>query len=176
MIKPLTRIAYWLLPAAKEEEALQALIDRLAERLGTPRFAPHVTLLVRPAGALDQVESDLEPISQLPVLTLQTDDGLRWSRHYNRALVQPLALSPPLADLVSRLAPDSRLPAGYDPHLSLHYGDLDEPTGRQLCHELQLPMRTLTCDRVAAVAIGPQTRSAADIAAWHPLATISLKK
>jgi 2'-5' RNA ligase len=120
-------LSLWLMPEGPTRETLGGLIDRLAARVGTTPFAPHVTLLPGLSGPEADVlararglAAELEPLS----LAFTGLDGI--DEHF-RCLFFRAELSGALAGAHARAArrfgraPDPR----FDPHLSLVYGDLD---------------------------------------------------
>ena len=63
-------ISLWLMPEGRARERLAALIDRLATRLGTAAFAPHVTLLP----GLPGPETEVLDGARVDVTTVGLDD------------------------------------------------------------------------------------------------------
>ena len=159
-----TGISIWLLPAGDEADRLRRTIAALADRLGTPRFEPHVTLLpgfdgpgnvaVEAARELASSAAGLSVDLGAPVVT--TD--------YWRALVLPLAPSAALASL--RLKAERLLglrpPDPFRPHLSLVYAEPREvdPDIARSGDAARLDGLTLRIAAVAAV------RTRGPVEAW----------
>jgi 2'-5' RNA ligase len=131
-------LSLWLMPHGSVRDDLNALIARLAERLGTETFEPHVTLLPGVTGpdakTVDQARglaAELRPL----VLDPAELDGL--DAHF-RCLFVRMASSPNLRDAHARAArrfgrePDP----SFDPHLSLVYGTVDDAAKAALKEEL----------------------------------------
>ena len=127
----------WLMPEGKTGERLGAWIDRLAERLRTERFAPHVTLLSGISGdEADLVEATRRAAAALaPVpVHLGTIEGR--DEHFRCLFVRAvepgaLATAHEKAAAAFGRAPD---PA-FLPHLSLVYGTLPAERKRDLARE-----------------------------------------
>ena len=128
----------WLMPEGEAYDRLSAMIDRLATRLGTTRFAPHVTLLsglVAPEPAIVEraraLAGELGPLR----LAFTAVDGTE--RHF-RCLFLRVSDWDALRDAHARAArrfgrePDP----SFDPHLSLVYGTLAAPVKGALTDEL----------------------------------------
>ena len=57
--------AIWLVPSEADELALQVIIDELAQRFGTPRFKPHMTLCSGQwANSVEQLNTCTEAIAR----------------------------------------------------------------------------------------------------------------
>ncbi len=169
------RIAFWLLPEEGAHRLLAEQIARCAERLGAPRFEPHLTLLALPAAALPAPEPLLRSVAeQTAPLALDCSGRAQSSARYNRALTLPIALSPGLARLVAALHPRHQVPDDYAPHVSLAYADLDPETGRALAREFSTSPRIIRFDRCRAVDIGPGCRRADDVRNWRTVASFAL--
>jgi 2'-5' RNA ligase len=118
----------WLVPRGTAHLKLSEIIRALSERYGTPRFAPHVTLLGRVLkprreiiGITREVASEHKAISIKLMQPAYTSD-------YFRSLF--IEAEPTNALLAARKLAVERfgMSAKYDfrPHLSLLYGDLCE--------------------------------------------------
>jgi len=64
----------WLRPEGRQEQQLQALIDRLAEEHGTVAFAPHLTVCGVPGdlGVLDAAAAYVRECGLLPIRVAKT--------------------------------------------------------------------------------------------------------
>jgi 2'-5' RNA ligase len=131
-------ISLWLMPEGDAHERLSEIIDRLAVRLGTTPFPPHVTLLpgvLAPPPAVVEgarlLAGDLVP---LPV-GFSVVDGV--DQHF-RCLFLPVQDGLSLRSAHSRAARQfGREPdPSFDPHLSLVYGTLDPTEKAGLVAEL----------------------------------------
>jgi 2'-5' RNA ligase len=118
-------ISLWLVPEPASARALAEIIDRLADRLGTPRFPPHLTLqggvradaptVIGQARALAQ---RLQPF-EVRLLTATT------RAEFFRCVVleadsSPVLLAAREAAALALGQPDSP----FEPHVSLVYGAL----------------------------------------------------
>jgi 2'-5' RNA ligase len=169
------RGAFWLLPTREDSRQLQEKIDTYADRLGTPRFEPHLTLLVRPIGEIGDPHTTLDRLAETTnPFSLATPGLPQWGPLYNQAFVLPFSRTPELDKLVMSLHPQHQVPNDYFPHISLIYANLDEAQGAQLAREYIAELQTVHFDRIAAIGIGPRCRCDADVAAWEKLATAQL--
>ena len=132
-------ISLWLMPEAEPREHLAALIARLAVRLSTPAFAPHVTLLAAIEGASpeDVLATARAMSASLRPFAVHLD-GVEGRDKYFRCLFAravpdaPLRAAHAAAARAFRRQPDPAFP----PHLSLVYGELGAEDKRQLALEL----------------------------------------
>jgi 2'-5' RNA ligase len=118
------RFSLWLVPEGAAEDALQAVVDRLAREHGGPSFPPHVTLL----GSLVTTEEDVVDRSRrlaarIAPFTIHLDD-IGTGETYFQSLFATVRPTPEL--LAVRAAAQQAFPeamAGpYYPHVSLLYG------------------------------------------------------
>jgi 2'-5' RNA ligase len=126
------------MPEGAVREGLAALIDRLAARLGTAGFAPHVTLLPGLPGPEAEVLDRARVLAaELPPLSLAFSSVDATSAHF-RCLFLRVAASPPLGEAHARAAHHfGREPeTPFDPHLSLVYGTVDAARKDELKREL----------------------------------------
>ena len=159
----------WLLPREDQQQALAALVARLATRFATRAFIPHVTVqgdLTRRLGEITAVAADLA--RALPALRWRVR-GIEQSAHYYRAFY--LALDDDgsaFANLRARAAEAFASEAGLSPfaHLSLAYGTLDSAARDALVREFaaEIPP-ALTLDRLAVALSG----SSVGVASWRTL-------
>lgn len=169
------RIAFWLLPDENNRRWLKTIIDQLSIELETPHFEPHVTLLSAPLESFPDPASTLAGLARtIHPLVLECSNPMCWNRRYSQALIQPLTLSVELADLVSSLHPRKKVPADYNPHISLLYDHLEKSVGEELVKRIRLATRSVRFDRCAAVKIGPDWNCAEHVARLEVIATLAL--
>jgi 2'-5' RNA ligase len=129
----------WLMPEPAERARLEALIARLAARLGTPPFPPHVTLLGLLPGAPDALLEATRALGrQTPPLTLHlTRSGGQdaFFRCFYVEVEAAAALEAFHAHAVARFG--ARTPAPFFPHLSLVYGALSSEQKALLAMEVE---------------------------------------
>lgn len=119
----------WLRPEAELGDRLAALIADLARRLGTPAFAPHLTLLGGIPGAeADVLRATTLLAARLPSLTIRLGDATG-SDAYFRCVVVAAEATPELQTARAQAAAAFGLPVPpFFPHLSLVYGALPAAT------------------------------------------------
>ena len=160
-------VSLWLVPVDDAKAALSRLITEVAARLGTPAFAPHVTLVagvtrsaddvVRRAGELALA---LEPLS-LPLRgPTGSDDAFR-CLYLPVGETLKLLATHALARSALRVADEQK----YEPHLSLVYGSVPAAQKAALLAEL-LP---LVPSRVEFAAL-EVVRTEGLVADWRTLA------
>jgi hypothetical protein len=127
----------WLMPPPAVRERYAGLIDRLAARLGTPRFEPHITL-----GGCDGTEA--QAVARVTALAAHLAPvavqlgPLETTEQYFRCLYLRAERTAALlgahrqAALACGVEPD----AEFLPHLSLVYGELPKPVKENLLTEL----------------------------------------
>jgi len=115
----------WLLPTAAHATRLNDNIALLSSHLGSPKFAPHVTIQ-------GDITTELEPLSRLLERLAACQAPLRWrvdsvetSEHFFRCLYLRLALTPAFGLMQQATQAITRTATGLSPfpHLSLAYGE-----------------------------------------------------
>jgi len=146
------RYALWLLLPDAARILYGEIVRRLSERLATPAFEPHVTLL----GGLGGKERVLDRQTQRLAESLAPFDirllEAAYLDEYFRALFIDVALSPPLhaARTAARRLFERRLDDSFRPHLSLLYGDVSEREKESALDDIGRYFdETLRIDRVA---------------------------
>ncbi len=118
-------VSVWLMPSPPARDPLQSWIDDCASRLGSPRFAPHVTLAsIECAGDLEGLRATLTSIPAITHRPLELAvEGIHHSAELRRTLYLELAETPALIDLTEVVVEglDGRLLDVATPHLSLAY-------------------------------------------------------
>lgn len=136
---PMTpRYALWLTPPPPVYDRFARLIETLSRRLGTPRFAPHITLAGTGAElADDALERATALAAQLPPVPVRLLD-VGYSDAYFRCLYVRAERTPVLL-AAHRLAAgrlDTDPAEDFMPHLSLVYGNLPQDTKEALIEEI----------------------------------------
>lgn len=132
----MSSLSLWLMPPPAVRASCQALIARLAQRLGTPVFEPHLTLAGTTLEEAEAVARLRALAQQLPPLPIRLGE-LQSTDAYFRCLYARADLTPALRhayDTACRRL--DQAPADFLPHLSLVYGDLDVDTKNRLIAEL----------------------------------------
>ncbi len=159
----------WLLPEEAAAQALQERIDWLARRCGTPRFAPHVTLLGRLPGEGGALRRRLAlHAARWPAQWVGLEPPATGASYYQNLLL-PVRPAPSLLRLRRAVAEVLRVPAAgaWFAHLSLAYGipARDLPGARAALRAWPLPRR-LRLDRLALVAGGATPRDWRLLGSW----------
>jgi hypothetical protein len=166
------RFALWLIPGEPHRTRLADLIGDLGRRCGTPRFAPHITLLGGITGTVVALATKTAVLADtLPPLDVRLTD-IDCGTSYFHSL---FALAEPEAVLVTMRREAQRvfeIDPGRDhrPHLSLFYGEPEMGTKEQIRQTLggRLDM-TLRLDRVGLYRIEGAP------SAWHAVAEFRLR-
>lgn len=156
----------WLRPAAPTAARFTQLIEALSDRLGTPRFEPHLTLSGVPstteADAIARTErlaAQLEPVPIHLVGAGRTDT-------YFRCLFLRAEKTQPLlaAHRVASAGMQQPIEADFMPHLSLVYGTLEPSVKEKIIEEIdgRFP-RNFLADSVSLCAIDGSP------AEWRPI-------
>jgi 2'-5' RNA ligase len=131
-------LSLWLMPEGSVRDRLAALVGRLATRLGTEPFPPHVTLLSGIADAEDDVLRAAAALAPaLPPLGLSLGPVLGGEEHF-RCLFVRLAADEAIrsAHAAAARAFGREPDPAFLPHLSLVYGALPPETKRRLAVEV----------------------------------------
>ncbi|MCK4839809.1 MAG: hypothetical protein KAS94_13480 [Desulfobulbaceae bacterium] len=167
----LTRISYWLMPAAGERGRFVSLITRLAGEFGGPPFAPHLTVYSGPAdGSDDPGRIVKEAVSHGGELLLRCT-GLEFSEKFTKACFLGFAPEPRLNRLSEALRENSCHSESYQlkPHLSLFYGDLTRQDRERIRNLVEIP-GTVRFDGLTAMATSAAVRTGKDVESWSQLA------
>lgn len=128
----------WLMPEGAVRDGLAALVVRLAARLGTEPFAPHLTLLPGVSGPeRDVLRAAAALASRLPPLSLRLVAVAGLPEHFRCLFARAEATAPLLAAHAAAARAFGREPdPAFLPHVSLVYGTLPPATKRGLAGEL----------------------------------------
>jgi Cyclic phosphodiesterase-like protein len=140
----------WLLPQTAQEQALQAVIDALAEQYGTVRFQPHLTVCssLQNTAALDAASAYVRGSGLLPLTVTIARVG-SGSESPFRAIFVEIENSPALQEFREGLRDLTGGGELHPPHISLLY-TLDRDTQR--------PMPQFDAARLGAIAEECNTR------------------
>lgn len=162
-----SRYSLWLEPGGQAADALQVVIDRLAQAHGGPRFWPHVTLF----GSIESLEADAvreaaQFAASLAPFTVYLDD-LGTGETFFQSVFATVRSTPEL--LAARAAAYRVFPdvpfVPFMPHLSLLYGHPSDDTKRAIIAQLQGTLPASFTARILTV-----NGSGPDVAAWtYPL-------
>jgi 2'-5' RNA ligase len=163
-----TVIAYWLIPSEPAYTFFQKISNNLARRYDAPVFEPHVTIHLG-ADRADLAEKALGTAARECKLIGLTPLGIDESDEFIKTLFVQFAMSAELRqinDMIRQAANDS---SQYElkPHLSLLYKNLAAATRHELAASINVPLSEVTFDAIKAVRCLSQTKSGADVEAWH---------
>jgi len=133
-----SRFALWLLLPREAHARFQALIARLSERLGTPVFEPHITLLGGLSGSGKELCQRTRALAvAIEPLEVRLHEAASLDEYY-RCLFVEVAPSRALQDAHAAAGQvfDQRSNAGFYPHLSLVYGNLEEKEKATVLNEI----------------------------------------
>ncbi len=166
----------WLMPAADDETLLQALIDELAERCGTPRFRPHLTLVEDMARSVKELTPLISEIAvgigdfAAPVRDIGGSSAL-----YFRSLYALFASTGPLRELKRRaIARIASVPLDdFMPHISLLYGVSDNPAKQATQTEVAKDLlgRQIRFDRICVASSAKEI----SVAEWAIRSSVRLE-
>jgi hypothetical protein len=136
-------VSLWLMPAGATRATLVGQIEGLADRLGTARFAPHVTLLPGLLGPESEVIDTARALAgEIGPFTLEPSGVDGTETHFRCLFFRVRASEAPRAAQARAARRFGREPdLSFDPHLSLVYGTLDARVKAELSRELlrQMP-------------------------------------
>jgi hypothetical protein len=130
-------ISLWLMPEGRVRETLAARIVRLASRLGTIPFPPHVTLLSGLAGAERDIVGHAAAVArEMEPIRVELGDVEGRDAHF-RCLYHLAGPLPALRDAHALAARHFGREAdpSFEPHLSLVYGTLAPAEKARLARE-----------------------------------------
>jgi hypothetical protein len=144
----------WLLPQAAQEQALQAVIDGLADQHGTVRFQPHLTVCgsLRNIAALDAASAYARQTGSLPLEVTITGVASGAESPF-RAVFAEVENSPGLRDFRETLRNMTGAGALHPPHISLLY-TLDRNTQQPMPQLDAARLRTIAADCSPRIARG----------------------
>lgn len=161
----------WLIPGGVTFVRFDTLIARLAARYGSPRFAPHVTLLggieLPEAEALDRARALAARLAPYTItLGLVGGEDTFFKALFVRAAPEsPTLAANALARQVFGIGSD----AEYAPHLSLAYGDFPAATRRRMIDKLGP-----TLDDAFVVDTLHLYQTAGEVATWREVGAFPL--
>lgn len=161
----------WLKPAPAAADRFTELINELSRRLGTPRFAPHLTLsgtsAITEAEAVSRAERLAAQLAPVPIHLAGADHTDAYFRClFLRAEKTPRLLA---AHRVASTQMQQTIDADFMPHLSLVYGTVAASVKEKIIEEIdgRFPQDFLA-DSVSLCTI------AGSPAEWRPLGPLFL--
>jgi hypothetical protein len=170
------RTCYFLVPEEPFYAEFQEMIRKLADRLTSPVFEPHVTTFVAKESSEDDVQAilnaaalDLEPMELKPVRYTGTP-------LYTKSLFLEFEPDAALSLLSDSLRRASRTPTDYhlQPHLSVAYAKMSPEQQRMLARELPLPLSPVYFNRLKAVRVPDRIEAPEEVLAWETLAEVQI--
>jgi putative hydrolase of the HAD superfamily len=160
-------LAIWLVPPVTRRAEYATFIDALADRYGTPRFVPHVTLLTN----VPRVEeARLRELAEACRRLDLRPRGLDIRDEFYRALIVDIEYTAELhrvRDVAERLF-GSKSPDPFEPHLSLMYGDLPRATKEEARRSIEAtefpPFRAEVVEAVEIIGMPHQWPSRVQVA------------
>jgi hypothetical protein len=145
-------LVLWLVPEEPARARLEGLIAGLAERLGTPPFRPHVTLLGRMG--LDEPEAlarARELAARQPPVPLVLPRAGHDAGYFRCVFLEAKATPEVLGAHQRARRAMGGGPDRFRPHLSLVYGRIQEEARTEIAREVETALGAplaLTADRV----------------------------
>lgn len=166
-----TVLAYWLMPASPAREFFCEVMSRLVAQHEAPLVAPHLTLT---AGPDDEAQAHrlLAGLDAAPIELRAAE--VDYTREFTRTLFLRFVSISPLEQLRNSLGAEDQQP--FDPHLSLLYQKISVEKQAELAASIKIPFRTIRFDAVQAVRCRVPVATAADVAAWHVVASVTLAR
>jgi len=133
-------VSLWLMPGGEAGGRLSALVDSLAERLGTTPFPPHVTLLSGIDAPSDEevLATSRSLAGRLPPLAVRLAAVEGRAEHFRCLFARAAADAPLVSAHAAAARAFGRTPdPAFLPHLSLVYGALEPDTKRRLAAGLR---------------------------------------
>lgn len=160
----------WLMPAAADEATLTAIVRELAERFGTPLFAPHLTLRGDTEQPVAELERAVEAAARQVSAFAEPVSLVEGSESFFRSFYARFAICPPLMALKRALDPEAC--DSFMPHVSLLYGPVEVAAKAQAIREIdkRLAGRAISFDRIGVVTSGQDV----PIADWRVVFTAKL--
>lgn len=110
----------WLMPRAPDAEWLSSIVADLAQRFGTPVFAPHLTLRGDAGATAEIMTAQVGQAASEVAAFGAAVAAIETSEAYFRSFYARFPVSPPLAMLKQSL--DGETADAFLPHVSLLYG------------------------------------------------------
>jgi 2'-5' RNA ligase len=162
------------MPAADDEKVLTELVGELADRFGSPLFAPHLTLMSDRPGdpstmtaLCREVASDFAPFAA-QIAAVETGPAFFRSLYARFAAMGPIAKLRQRVEAALSFQPETP----FMPHISLAYGlaegDAKESVRRELAQGLV--GRPVHFDRIGVV----HSADTIPVAEWRVVATLPL--
>jgi 2'-5' RNA ligase len=150
----------WVIPAAGDLAALERLVRDLADRFGSPRFQPHLTLVEDMERSVDDLVPLVERIADGIGSFEAKVEEIGAGDFFFRSFYARFGAKGPLLEL-KRRAIEKVLPgdiAEFMPHISLAYGVEETLAKRDAIAEVEnlLLGKPVTFDRVCVVASGKE--------------------
>jgi len=148
-------LSIWLLPDEPGFSDLWRHIDQIAERSGSPRFAPHVTLLGDLPVGIDVLEAVVAPVVFEFLETEFEVTGVSQGDSFHKSLYLDLKCRPSLSAsqrAIEHALPKTAFPRAFQPHISIAYGSISLDEKSRFQHEMvELVGDKFRCGRVALV-------------------------
>lgn len=171
IIKPMQKLySLWITPETKLQNNLKQIVDSLADKYGSPKFEPHMTLLGDVEIDLDTMVKKTKSLAS-KLTPFQVELGpVSFSTTYFQSVFVRVKANAQLmqANLTAKeiFGQENNV---FMPHISLLYGDQDMQLREKAASKIQLP--SIQSFKVDQIVITPSTK---DPAEWEHLAEIAL--
>ncbi len=128
----------WLLPPAPVQDRFTALIERLAQRLGTQHFLPHMTLVGSLHSPHDEIIRQTETLAATLAPIPVRLRGIGWTDQFYRCLFMRADRDVELlrAHETASAGLGKTPETDYMPHLSLVYGEVPQEQKEKIAREI----------------------------------------
>lgn len=172
-----TKIAFWLIPSAEDKAFFQKTINYLAQQYDAPAFTPHVTIYsgeYTPDESLDEIiEKAIQGVQNFSL----SADKILYTNQFTKSLFLQFHQSSILSRISETIRSSSKKPSNFalNPHLSLIYKDLSEPTKKNLTASLSMPKSKVLFDEVSAISTPERVQTREDVESWKVICIKKLK-
>ena len=171
------QISYWLLPESEQFNALQSLIDQLAERYGGPTFEPHVTVYCGPIDPrLSPTALAQHTLAGMQPLVLRSQ-GCAFTDQFTKSCYLQFEPDEKLHTVYARLRAASSVVGDYslNAHMSLLYTTLDNDARAEIRSSVHLPTE-VRLTTLWVVLTPASVTCAEDVRNWRLVHTVELER
>lgn len=150
------KLSFWIVPENELYQELEELINRCAIKLGTPVFAPHMTIMHTVVGEKQAIIDRVEEVAKNLTLFELRVGAVEFSTAYFQCVFARVRASVELmaCHLGVKKALSSRESHVFMPHISLARGDLEMSERERIASEIKLSNKMFGARKISIVAAG----------------------